>query len=232
MHGGEVIRELMKRIPGRFSLELAIELEGAKAEEIFKWFLASLLFGTRIGEVIVTKTYRRFAQARVLTPAAILATGWDGLVELLDEGGYVRYDYKTATKLLDIASQVEKLYQGNLNNLHDRAKTSEDLENLLQEFKGAGPVTINIFLRELRGIWKKADPLPGDLAILAALDLGLISKKEAADRRVSLSHLQRSWKQTKIRGKNFSDFESALIRLGKNYCRRNKEKCPLREYHV
>jgi hypothetical protein len=28
--------------------------------------------------------------------------GWDGLVAILDRGGYVCYDYKTATKLLEI----------------------------------------------------------------------------------------------------------------------------------
>jgi len=26
-------------------------------------------------------------------------------------------------------------------------------------------VTVNIFLRELRGVWEKADPLPGDMVI-------------------------------------------------------------------
>lgn len=232
MEGQQVVNELMKAIPGRFSIELGIKLEGAKKEEIFKWFLASVLFGTRIGESIVTRTFRTFASAGVLSPRTILATGWNGLVELLDEGGYVRYDYKTATKLLEIASQLENEHQGDLNNLHARAKSAEDLERLLLDFKGVGPVTVNIFLRELRGIWKKANPLPGDLAVLAALDLGLISRKEAGDRRACLLGLQGIWKEAGIRSKKFSDFETALVRLGKNYCRRKREACPMRTYHI
>jgi endonuclease III len=232
MERKQVVTELMKTIPGRFSTELGIELEGSKKEEVFKWFLASLLFGTRIGESIVTKTYRAFASAGVLSPRTILATGWDGLVQLLDQGGYVRYDYKTATKLLEICANLENEYQGDLNSLHAVAKSAEDLERLLLDSKGVGPVTVNIFLRELRGIWKFANPIPGDLAVTAALDLGLISRKEAGDGRSRLSGLQRTWEAAKVKGTKFSDFESALVRLGKNYCRRKREACPMRQYHV
>lgn len=232
MERKQVVTELMKRIPGRFSTELGIELEGSKKDEVFKWFLASLLFGTRIGESVVTKTYRTFASAGVLSPRTILATGWDGLVQLLDQGGYVRYDYKTATKLLEICAHLENEYQGDLNYLYARAKSAHDLERLLRDFKGVGPVTANIFLRELRGIWKIANPLPGDLAVTAALDLGLITRKEAVDREDCLSALQRVWNRAGTKGAEFSDFESALVRLGKNYCRRKREKCPMRECHV
>ena len=44
----------------------------------------------------------------VLSPSKILETGWDGLVEILDEGGYTRYDFKTATKILEIAKIFRK----------------------------------------------------------------------------------------------------------------------------
>ena len=42
--------------------------------------------------------------------------------------------------------------------MHERAKDSTDLENRLLEFYGIGPITVNIFLRELRPFWEKADP--------------------------------------------------------------------------
>lgn len=232
MKKAKVVHELLKRVPGTFSNELGIDLGSKKKEELFKWFLASLLFGARIGETIAISTYGKFDEQSIDSPKKIIDMGWDGIVKLLDEGGYVRYDFKTATKLLDIASLVEKEYQGDLENLHRKAKTPEDLENLLHGFKGVGPITINIFLRELRGIWKKAAPLPGDPALIASLDLGLINKQEAVDRRISLSRLQNSWTEAKIKNKNFPDFEATLVRLGKNYCRRNKEACPLKEYHI
>ncbi len=223
---------MLKRIPGRFSKQLGIYLETAKDQELFKWFLASILFGARISEVIVINTYHRFDKQNINSPRTIIDTGWDSLVQMLDEGGYVRYDFKTATKLLDITSHLEKEYKGDLNNLHTKAVSPEDLERLLQDFKGIGPVTVNIFLRELRGVWEKAKPFPGDLALQAALDLGLVDKEGVIDRKKSFSKLQKCWREAKIKGKEFSDFETALVRLGKNYCRKNREECPMKEYHI
>jgi hypothetical protein len=40
-----------------------------------------------------------------LTPKQILKTGWDDLVKILDEGGYTRYDFKTADRLLESNKQ-------------------------------------------------------------------------------------------------------------------------------
>lgn len=88
------------------------------------------------------------------------------MVRLLDEGGYVRYDFKTATKLLDLARVLEEQYGGDLNRFHELASGHLDLVKCLQSLaKGIGPVTTGIFLREMRGIWEKANPLPGDLCI-------------------------------------------------------------------
>jgi hypothetical protein len=44
--------------------------------------------------------------------------------------------------------------------MHARASDARDLERLLQELYGVGPITTNIFLRELRPFWRKADPEP------------------------------------------------------------------------
>lgn len=90
------IRALVGQYPGRFSVELGINVSVARSQEIFKWFLASMLFGARISENVVKRTFRQFASRNVVAPGAILDTGWDGLVEILDQGGYVRYDFKTA----------------------------------------------------------------------------------------------------------------------------------------
>jgi hypothetical protein len=44
--------------------------------------------------------------------------------------------------------------------LHDAAHDARDLEEKLLAFYGVGPVTMNIFLRELRPFWAKANPDP------------------------------------------------------------------------
>lgn len=117
---------------------------------------------------------------------------------------------------------MEKLqseYQGDLNFLHAQAYDARDLEARLVEFKGIGPVTVNIFLRELRGIWKKAESLPSDLVLLAARDLGLT---EASDRAQALADLQQVFRQVKSPPYRFADFESALVRLAKDWCRKRR----------
>ncbi len=156
-----------------YSEELGIKLKGGKEAEVFKWFLASLLFGKPIQEKVAKKTYQLFALKKITTPDAILRTGWDRLVEILDLGGYVRYDFSTATKLLNIMRQLKEKYNGKITSIHSTAKDTKDLERRLAEFYGVGPVTANIFLRELRTVWKKADPEPLPAVKAAAKKLGI-----------------------------------------------------------
>ena len=176
----ERVKSLVKEFGQPFSSSLGIDLRKGTEGEIFKWFLASVLFGKRISFKIAANTYRQFKACKVLTPKAITDTGWDGLVKILDDGGYVRYDFSTATKLLDLMAQLRQKY-GSLNELHKQAKDARDLENKLMEFKGIGPVTTNIFLRELRTVWEKADPEPLDFvknqAAKLGIDLGKFKRK-------------------------------------------------------
>lgn len=61
-----------------------------KREEYFRWFLASLLFGGRIGEAIARHTYQAFCRHQLTNPRDILKAGWDFLVDpIMREGGYV-----------------------------------------------------------------------------------------------------------------------------------------------
>lgn len=211
----DMIRQLIDEQGGRFSSELGIDLDSGSSEEIFKWFLASILFGTRISRNLAVRTYLEFANRNVLTPDAILRTGWEGLVEILDEGGYARYDFKTATKLLEISQMLIEQYGGDLNRLHEEARDPRHLESRLMEMKGVGPVTVNIFLRELRGIWKKAQPMLGDLAIEAARNLGFtrLAGKDDVERKKILHQLEELWEQAGLPYR-FSDFETALVRFG------------------
>lgn len=228
MEKRELINSLLEKLGGRFSTDLGIELDQGDPKEIFKWFLASVLYGARISETIATNTYREFERSGVLNPDRILETGWDGLVGILDDGGYVRYDFKTATKLLEVMATLKERFDGDLNELHTRAQSPRDLESKLMDLgKGIGPVTVNIFLRELRDVWEKAEPLPQKMAVMAADNLNLI---QATERREILTELRGIWEEHALRGKKFSDFESSLVRLGKDYCRRRRcESCPLAE---
>ena len=56
----DTIKKLISALGGKFSKELGIDLSQGISTEIFKWFLASKLFGARIGTNIAVKTYREF----------------------------------------------------------------------------------------------------------------------------------------------------------------------------
>jgi endonuclease III len=227
----KAIRALVEEFGERFSTKLGIDLSKRTDEVLFKWFLASMFYGARIGESIATTTYKQFEKDGFVTPKDILVAGWDRLVESLDKGRYVRYDFKTADKLLEVSRNLEERYGGSLNALHDKSRDARDLERRLKGLgKGIGDVTVNIFLRELRGIWEKAEPSPQDLTILAAANLGFT---KAASREQVLKDLKDVWKRSAVSGKGFPDFEVALLRLGKDFCRKRKcPRCLLRQHCV
>jgi endonuclease III len=132
-----------------YSQDLGINLESGKEEEIFKWFLACLLFGKPIQQGVAKRTYFEFEKEGLLSPEKILEAGWDKLVEVLDRGHYVRYDFSTATKLLEVSKELKEKY-GSLKKLIEVSKNEKDLALRLQEFKGVGPVTVRIFLRDFK----------------------------------------------------------------------------------
>lgn len=214
MKSKETVRAVIRQYPGRFSVELGIDLDSGRGPEVFKWFLASVLFGARISGTIVNKTLREFVSRGIVSPRIILETGWDGLVEVLDQGGYVRYDFKTATKLLDLSRVLTEIYHADLADLHRAANSPGDLEQRLKSLaKGIGDVTVNIFLREMRSLWEKADPLPSDLAVSAAKDLGFVPRAMKDGRKI-LELLMKTWQHAGMKKQDFPDFEAALVRAG------------------
>ena len=223
----EITDSLIKNSGEKYSEILGIDLKTGDDMEIFKWFLASVLFGAPIAETSVIKTYKCFESRGVLTPEKILDAGWEGLVEILDDGGYTRYDFKTSDKLLMVMGNLTTLYRGSLNLLHEQSLNSSHLEKRIKDLgKGIGEVTVSIFLRELRNIWKKADPKPTPLVILAAKNLGIIKEKRPEK---ALEELKEFWRKNEITGKSFVNFETALLRLGKDFCRKGKcRRCILR----
>ncbi|MEM3696373.1 MAG: hypothetical protein QXQ94_02555 [Candidatus Bathyarchaeia archaeon] len=223
----ESLRTFVENFGKRYSETLGINLKNGKDEEIFKWFFASILFGAPITETSAIKTYKCFQEYDVLTPKRILETGWDGLVRILDEGSYTRYDFKTADKLLEVMQNLIKKYNGSLTVLYNQALDTQDLKNRLKDLgKGVGEVTVNIFLRELRDTWDKAKPEPTSLVLLAAKNLGIIKKEK---HETALQQLENFWLENKVEGKSFINFETSLLRLGKDFCRKGKcASCPVK----
>ncbi len=225
----KVTNLLVDKFGQKYSDVLGINLRTKDDGEIFKWFLASILFGAPIRESSAIKTYKCFKKYGILTPQKFIQTGWQGLVDILDEGTYTRYDFRTSDKLLEVMGNLLTRYDGSLNIIHEKASGPSDLEKRLMDLgKGVGHVTVSIFLRELRSLWKKADSKPTPLVILAAKNLGIV-REESPER--ALGELKEFWRKNKVPQKTFVNFETALLRLGKDFCRKGRcKQCVLKGY--
>jgi hypothetical protein len=131
----DIIECLLSSYP-LYSQDLKIDLSQPSGR--FQWFLASIFFGARISEKIAARTYRTIQVAGIDTPEKILSAGWEGLVRILDAGGYARYDFSTGTKLINIMSELRERY-GSLEELRQQSSDTKDLQRRLREFKGIGP---------------------------------------------------------------------------------------------
>jgi hypothetical protein len=214
-------KRLLEKLGGVCPSSVGINLSSMVSEEVFKWFLASILLGLRIDEDIAAiNTYREFERAGVLSVKAVIGTGRRGLVAILNQSGYIKHNHKIATRLLKATEELEEKYGGDFNRLHFFARGGRDLENKLRNLgNGIGKITAKIFLRGLRDIWDKVELPLSKPALLAAINLGLTHSIDAS---VALEELKAIWEQEGIR---LSDLEAGLVKLDKNYCSQNK--CPI-----
>ncbi len=137
---------------------LGIDLPSRKEAQLFKWFLACLLFGKPIQQGIAIKAYLTMTSAGITSVNKLVKTDWETLVTLLDKAHYVRYDFSTATKLLHVGNELKVRY-GTVSGLLKQSHNIRDLEQQLMTFKGIGAVTANIFISSLVPVWfKRATP--------------------------------------------------------------------------
>jgi len=122
--------------------------------ELFKWFVASFLFGKRIQRDIAAEAYRVLVERnRLDTPRKLRDCGPRGLVQLLGQARYVRYDESTAARLLKLGNKLLTEYDGRLGRLRELGVTRDGVEKRLLAFEGVGPKTVEIFLREAARVW-------------------------------------------------------------------------------
>jgi endonuclease III len=133
--------------------ELGIDTSQGEGE-LFKWFIASFLFGKRIQQDIAADAYRVIVDKHKRdTPRKLCNCSWQELVDMLGEGHYVRYDESTAERLLKLCEKLNSDYGGKLGNIRDQSESRKELEKRLAEFEGIGPKTVEIFMREAAKVW-------------------------------------------------------------------------------
>jgi len=202
------LKEFVKKYGEPYSKQLGIKLEYGNDEEITKWFLAAMLYSKPIRESSATDTYKCFEKYNVLTADQVLRKGWERIVSILDEGGYTRYDFSTADKLLEVFRSLKRDYGGKLSDLYEKAKDGKDLEERLKALgKGIGETTISIFLRDMREVWSKANPTPSSLVRMAMQRLGIKDLQKIA----------------KLECVSVVNLETALLRLAKDFLKKRKD---------
>ena len=128
--------------------DLGFTVEPGDEAALFKWLLASMLFGHRIAQAIAARTWRVLVDAGIDTPHALAGSRHAALVRMLGEGGYRRYDESTAERLTLLCRTLIDEYDGRILGIADAAQDRADFERRVLAFKGVGPVTLGIFMRE------------------------------------------------------------------------------------
>jgi hypothetical protein len=201
------LKEFVAQYGQPYSAMLGIDISSGNSQEIVKWFLASILYSKPIRESSATRTYRCFDGHGITSAKNILNAGWDRLVEILDEGGYTRYDFSTADKLLQVFGNLEQSYGGDLRKLYEQSRDDAEIETNLKALgKGIGDTTVSIFLRDMRHLWRKADPKPTPLVNMAFKKLGIKDLKQyAKSHRIDIVRL-----------------ETALLRYSRDFVKKRK----------
>jgi hypothetical protein len=201
------LKDFVAKYGRPYSSVLGINLKSRRNEEIVKWFLAAILYSKPIRESSATKTYGCFASHEVTTAKRILEAGWTRLVEILDEGGYTRYDFSTADKLLEVFGNLERRYGGALTRLYRESKTGAEVEaNLKKLGKGIGDTTVSIFLRDMRHIWRKVEPKSTPLVAVA------VERLKVGDMNT----------YSRKHGMDVVRLETALLRYSKDFIKKEK----------
>lgn len=129
--------------------DLGINVSKDDEESLFKWLLASFLFGKRIGQKIAAATWRVLVEEHGRdTPRKLCNCTHAELVKMLGEGGYSRYDESTARRLKLLCTTLIEDYHAGVLGILNASESRAAFERRLLEFKGFGPVTVRIFMRE------------------------------------------------------------------------------------
>ncbi len=201
---------------GRFSAELGIDVDAGEAE-VERWFLAATLFGTRISTKVAERAFSVLNEAGLTRIGQARHVPSEDLIELLDAGGYARYDFRTTSRLQALAEIIDERYEGQTAEIGRRYQAYPALRTALIALPGWGPVTVQLFLRELRGVWPGAQPPLDPRAAFAARHLGFPGTEPVALPQVA--------RLAAAAGLDIRDLESGLVRLALAH-RRTAPSCP------
>lgn len=168
-----VVRELLKQHGETYAHEAGITLRDTPMP-LYQLLVLSMLLSARIRADIAVASARAFTKAGMKDPKRMAEATWQQRVDALGEGGYRRYDERTATMLGQGAELVLDKWGGDLRRL----RRSDDPQAALREVPGIGPTGVSIFLREAQTVWPEYQPYLDGKALQGAEKLGLPTSAE------------------------------------------------------
>ncbi|MCX2929629.1 endonuclease [Mycobacterium sp. CVI_P3] len=195
-----LVQRLRRHAGTTYAAEAGITLRDAPMP-LFQLLVLCMLASKPIDAAIATRAARELFRAGLRTPRAVLAADRPTMIAAFGRAHYVRYDESSASRLIDLATRVDKDYRGDLRMLARLAKPDvRAAKLLLKQFNGIGDTGADIFLREVQDLWPWVRPyfdkralagadalgLPRDAAKLAALTGRTIAPLAAALVRITL----------------------------------------------
>ncbi|MEU9468656.1 endonuclease [Streptomyces avermitilis] len=168
-----VVRALLDRQQRTYTAQAGIRLRNTPAP-LYQTLVLATLLSARIKADIAVAAARALFDAGLRDPRSMADASWQERVDALGEGGYRRYDERTATMLGKGAELLLERYDGDLRRLREEP----DPKKALLDLPGIGPTGADIFLRDVQGVWPEFAPYIDRKALDGAKRLGLPASPE------------------------------------------------------
>ncbi|MET8127569.1 endonuclease [Streptomyces sp. NPDC005065] len=164
---------LLSRYGTTYAAEAGIQLRNTP-QSLYQLLVLSELLSARIRASAAVAAARALFAHGMRSPERMIGSTWQQRVDALGEGGYQRYDERTATQLGDGAQLLLVEYGGDLRRLRKEADGDLDILRAgLRRTPGMGPAGADIFVREVQAAWPETAPFLDAKALQGAEKLGL-----------------------------------------------------------
>ncbi|WP_328627366.1 endonuclease [Streptomyces sp. NBC_00353] len=164
---------LLSRYGTTYAAEAGIQLRNTP-QSLYQLLVLSDLLSARIRASAAVAAARALFDHGMRSPERMIGSTWQQRVDALGEGGYQRYDERTATQLGDGAQLLLVEYGGDLRRLRKEADGDLDILRAgLRRTPGMGPAGADIFVREVQAVWPETAPFLDAKALQGAEKLGL-----------------------------------------------------------
>ncbi|MFI1291979.1 endonuclease [Streptomyces sp. NPDC020792] len=181
-----VVRALLDRQGSTYLAQAGVGLRNTPGP-LYQALVLAILLSARIRADIAVAAARALFEAGLRNARSMAKASWQQRVDALGEGGYRRYDERTATMLGEGAELLLERYGGDLRKLREQG----DPEKALRDIPGLGPTGVDIFLRAVQTVWPEFAPYVDRKARDGAKRLGLPTSPERLAHLVSKRELAR-----------------------------------------